>query len=124
MRLNKNYFIAGTIFFLLVITLIILGIDITGGDDNLNCQWEAEMDAVSFKGIVQSKFLDEKNHMSPTIVLMDSNEQKIALPNEKSGIFEYIEIDDYIEKSKKSLLVKVVRDSSEVRKKLDYGCVE
>lgn len=82
------------------------------------------MDAVSFKGIVQSKFLDEKNHMSPTIVLMDSNEQKIALPNEKSGIFEYIEIDDYIEKSKKSLLVKVVRDSSEVRKKLDYGCVE
>jgi hypothetical protein len=52
-----------------------------------------------FTGIVQTKYLDKKNHNHPTVVLKNKfGTQEILLIRDRSGLFEYIENGDSIVK--------------------------
>ena len=92
--------------------------------ENLKCKWEREMAKNEFSGKVIAKYLDENNHLYPTLVLESEPGQKksIRIINELGGIYDKILVGDYISKRKNILIIKIKRDTSEFVQNFDFGC--
>lgn len=79
---------------------------------------------IEFKGILNKKYLDDKNHMAKTIEMLNGDKKFIStfLTLEQSNFFKVIKEGDSLVKEKESLNMKVVRNSQETDYLLDFMC--
>ncbi len=81
------------------------------------------MRAARFCGIVDEKYLDKKSHMDETIIVNNKkSEIMMIIPNELSGLYEFIEVGDSIFKEKESMECYIKRESITKRFEIDFGC--
>ena len=75
------------------------------------------------RGCVINKYLDKKNHFDETIVLSNNGKNQLfIIPNDNSGLYNFIEVGDSIFKDEDSLICFVKRDSIIERFIIDFGC--
>jgi len=95
-------------------------------EEDLNkyrCRWEEDMRGKKFKGKVKEVlFFDKTYHNWPTITF--SNDTKVHLENEKSGLIKIVAKNDFLKKEKYSLSCMIVKsiNNDTIIQKLDYGC--
>ena len=66
----------------------------------------------SFSGTVIQKFVDRHNHGANTIVLKNEDDTlKLGMPNDVSGLYEYLGLNDSVEKNLGSYEVSVFKKS-------------
>jgi hypothetical protein len=73
-----------------------------------------ETDQVNFKGRLSTKYIDKIDHNIPKLEIHNNAKTIVYdLANEKSGLFEYINIGDSIEKFSNSIKVHVFSSSKD-----------
>lgn len=77
-------------------------------------------------GIVTKKFRDKEDHIYPKLIIKESNnkELKLNLVIDKSGLFDFIQVNDSIVKEKESLYLIVFRKGEKYEYTLEYNCIE
>ncbi len=120
-------FISG--FLGLFITLIILlkscGDEIFEFDpQNYLCSAYEEDKNLSFKGIIDSIYLDLGNHNAKIIEIRTGNESKpFYIEYDRSGLFEFSQKGDSIIKKSESYVIVIIRNDVVTSFNLDYGCL-
>jgi len=78
---------------------------------------------MQYKGIVKARFIDNRNHLAPTIIV-DSGHDSITITDyrDKSGLFEYLEKGDSIKKINNSPIVIVKRNGTNLSFTITYNC--
>jgi hypothetical protein len=80
---------------------------------------------LEFKGTVREKFIDNNNHLAPTIIVESGKDSiKITDYRDRSGLFEYLEKGDSIIKSNNSPLITVKRNDVNSSFTITYDCSE
>jgi hypothetical protein len=121
MKINWKLKVFGIILFALLASIIIPMAQECGFKRNRRFNTEFVKN-VSFIGTVESSFRDRDNHMIPTIIIRkSSNRQVLTFPNDKSGLFDYIQEGDSIFKAKGSLQCRVLRDTLERIFEIDFS---
>jgi hypothetical protein len=77
-----------------------------------------------FKGILKEKYIDKKQHFSKVLKVTSSSENDIlVLTFDKSGLFDYLQINDSIIKESGSLELEIFRnDLADTGFIIDFGC--
>lgn len=87
-----------------------------------NSTRESIMD-LEIKGVVLTKYLDEKSHMHETINVENNGVTlKVIIPNEYSGLYQFIQKGDSIFKEENSLHCKVKRAQKDKDFFIDFRC--
>jgi hypothetical protein len=78
---------------------------------------------MQYIGIVKDKFIDNRNHLAPTIIV-DSGHDSITITDfrDESGLFEYLEKGDSIKKIDNSPIVLVKRNGTNLSFTITYNC--
>lgn len=80
-----------------------------------------ETTKIDFKGIISAKYIDKSDHNRPKIEIKSSTKTIVYdLENEKSGLFEYVNKGDSIEKLSNSVSVHIFSLSKDTILKLDF----
>lgn len=70
---------------------------------------------LEFKGVVLKKFVDSKNHLSKTCLILEASDTSVLILNfDESGLFEQISVGDSIFKSEGDSLVVLKRNSEKL----------
>lgn len=79
---------------------------------------------IKASGIVMNKYLDKKSHMHETIIINSNRKSDfmVKIPNELSGLYEFVEVGDSLFKEEESLEGFVKRDSVIKKFEIDFGC--
>jgi hypothetical protein len=92
-----------------------------------SCDIENIIKSKNVNGKIIAKYIDIENHSYKMIKLIRSNGQKVKLDFsfDKSGFYDYIEIDDTLIKEQGSIEVRVKNKNKNKNKIyiLDYNCV-
>jgi len=82
----------------------------------------AKVKFTTYNGLVVEKYIDV-NHAIPTIVVKSGDETfKIFDFRDESGYYEYVMVEDSINKLSNSLEVNVIRSGSIKKFNIDYDC--
>lgn len=82
----------------------------------------AKVKFTTYNGLVVEKYIDV-NHAIPTIVVKSGDETfKIFDSRDESGYYEYVMVEDSINKLSNSLEVNVIRSGSIKKFNIDYDC--
>ena len=74
-------------------------------------------------GLIIDKYLDEKSHLHETLIINNSEKKLMfIIPNDRSGLYSFVELGDSIFKEKESLECYIKRDSSLIRFEMNFGC--
>jgi hypothetical protein len=75
-------------------------------------------------GVVYNKYIDKEQHYSKVLKIQNSGDTNIwVLTYDKSGLYDYLELNDSIFKASGSHRVRVFRKNSpDTTFILDYGC--
>ena len=88
--------------------------------DEKNCLNYKKVKSYSYKGVITDKYFDIKNHNYPILVINETRE--IDVINDISGLFNYVRINDEVEKKSDSYEFTITRDKKQTIFVLDYGC--
>jgi hypothetical protein len=78
---------------------------------------------LDLEGLVLTKYLDVKSHMHETISIENNGVNlKIIIPNEYSGLYQFIQVGDSIFKEKNSLFCNVKRTGNTKVFFIDFKC--
>jgi hypothetical protein len=81
--------------------------------------------SISFNGVVIRKYIDKKQHYSRIILIQSDDTIPFAVTYDKSGLFNYIYLQDSIVKEYGENMVVVYRDNErDSTFNLDFGCVD
>lgn len=90
-----------------------------------NCTWNEDFGKMKFEGVIQKKYLDKSNHSTPTVVLIDfqNNMDTLDLFGEDTGVYEAISLGDTIKKpSGTRQMLKMRNNEYVVFKTAEFGC--
>lgn len=118
--LKSKFKILEYILFLIIVILLIFYSNYSSKRNCLKTTKE-----LSFKGIIIKKYIDYKQHEYPILEVLTSNKnvQKINLSMDYSGLFDYVKINDSINKENGNLNVKVHRNSCDSIFVLQINCL-
>lgn len=97
--------IKSSYFLLLVVAFL-------GSCTNCEFQMKSHFDPLTFNGIVIEKYLDQENHLYPTIIVSESDNKEFLFPYERfSGkpFFDYVQVGDSIFKENGSRIIRTKR---------------
>jgi hypothetical protein len=78
---------------------------------------------VEYKGVIDKKFKDRKNHSAKTIIIEENEKNKVFRRyRDISGLYEYARVGDSIYKPKGSLKAKVIRGEKSIVFTIDLNC--
>lgn len=86
------------------------------------CHHKRIIKRLDFDGIVDSTFVDRKNHSYQTIVLNNQSRDEIIPDSEISGFFKLIRPGDHITKKQGTDTVSIKRDSDTIVHRLYIEC--
>jgi hypothetical protein len=117
--MNKESNLGYYIFLLLVVILFLN----SNYETNKNCQTYFKQ--LSINGHVTRKYIDKKEHNYPILEVLtpEGSVQKINLSLDQSGLFEFVQINDSINKLSDSLRVNLVRSSVDTTFVLNRECI-
>lgn len=72
------------------------------------------------KGVVEQKYIDQKNHNAPTIKL--NSDHTIILPMDTNSFYNFVELGDSVAKEIDSDAINVYRNDRAHSFKIDFGC--
>lgn len=89
-----------------------------------NCNSHNKMKKEAINAIVTRKYVDRSNHFVNTIELInsDSSRVKYVFIRDHSGLYDYLQKNDIVNKDKGSMKVLVKRDNNTVYFRLNYNC--
>jgi hypothetical protein len=111
-------------YLLVTVIIIFLLLDYFNVGAGSNCRRRTKRIEVSkIEGVVLNKYLDKNNHMFETLILMDNDKNTyITLPDDESGIFNFIEKEDSLLKEQGTLKCKVKKKGIDYYFIIDLGC--
>lgn len=124
MKILKFIGLLVIVFFILILAHRNWGDEIVGlNTSDTLCDSYRAAEFIVIKGTVDAVFEDSENHMQNTVkVISNNNVQTFYLEYDKSGLFEYLEVQDSIIKDYNSYRVNVIRQGKIKAFLLDYGC--
>jgi hypothetical protein len=82
------------------------------GFEGANAKLAANVISLNVNGCVDTLYRDRNAHMTPVISICSKRgRSRLIIPNDKSGLFDYVQVGDSIIKAKGSLQCRVLRDT-------------
>jgi hypothetical protein len=107
------------LFFIALFTFLII-INRDKFSNSLACADLAQFKRIKIEDIVKHKFIDNKNHNAPTVLLEDDKE--IILPLDTCSFFNFVKNGDTIIKTIGSDTINVYREGQIYNFKIYFGC--
>ncbi len=111
------------LFTVIALIIVIILVNILGPDyDEIKSQAYKSLKYDVYSGIVLDKYRDKNNHDYPAIrIITSQGTQIVQLQLDESGLYEFVEKKDSINKEYGSYDVKVFRNNELYIFSLDYG---
>lgn len=80
--------------------------------------------SIHFNGKIIEKYIDQYEHLYPTIILRQNEMEKpykFRIINEKSNLYDFLKVGDIISKDTNRNEVRIIRDNDTIYKEIDFG---
>ncbi len=127
---RNKYLLIGFSEIGVIVTFIIFTILFLLSFPSLNdsaCNSFKDFKRYKYDYVLINKYLDSTQHSYPTLILQDSQGNKIKnqdLIKDNSGLFDFVNIGDSIKKKEGDSLVNVINNRLDTIIEVDFGCGE
>lgn len=92
--------------------------------EEANCHSYHEFLSIHFDGMIIDKYIDQYEHLYPTIILRQNEMEKpykFRIINEKSNLYDFLKVGDIISKDTNGNEVRIIRGNDTIYKEIDFG---
>lgn len=121
MKKLKSFFIAT-----IIAIVFFWGIPyfLINNQEEANCYSYHEFLSIHFNGKIIDKYIDQYEHLYPTIILRQNEMEKpykFRIINEKSNLYDFLKVGDIISKDTNQNEVRIIRVNDTIYKEIDFG---